>query len=195
MQRQILADGILRAGQGSAFLHRRARAVRSKATPLRTIRCAGANSAAADVPPPRRSSATGRASIKSHLPRYPAPPAQPRRCGRSETEWVLRSGCIAPTDRKAVLSGHHRPAGCLSQFYAPPACRVSVTVPLQSGADQLADPIVIHYGYKISSTRYKQGRMLTASCRVGNRAAYVRCHAAHCTAAQQPPLRRTTLVR
>ncbi len=42
VQGQILADGVLRAGQGSTLPSTAAlRAVRSKATPPRTIRCAG----------------------------------------------------------------------------------------------------------------------------------------------------------
>ena len=214
MQRQILADGILRAGQRQhCALHCRAPGGQVKGY-------------AAAHHPVRRG-----AALPPKMCRYPRPQlchpeglGQKVVCpdaqafqhsrlvgaGTQKEDGHFGQAADATAHRKAILSGHHhvqQDAVCpaakrLGQF---PACLprfYPVSVPLQGGADQLAElQIVIqrqNICHKITSTRYKAGRKRRKADthglgRTNRTTACARCRAARCTAASAaPPLRRTT---
>ena len=214
VQRQILTDGILRAGQGQHLpLHRRAPGgqVKGYAVAHHPVRRGAA------LPPQMCRNPRPQLSHPEGLgQKVVCPDAQPLQhsgligAGAQKQDGHFGQAADAPTDRKAILPGHHhiqQNAVCpaaerLGQRSARLPRFYPVAVPLQSGADQLAELQIVVHGqnirHKITSTRYKQGRMLhTAGThgrgRTSRTAAYVRCHAAHCTAASAaPPLRRTT---
>ena len=214
VQRQILADGILRAGQGQRLpLHRRAPGGQVKGY-------------AAAHHPVRRGTALPPQMCRHPRPQlcHPewlgqkviCPDAQPFQhsglvgAGTQKEDGHFGQAADAPTDRKAVLPGHHhvqQDAVCpaaerLGQISARLPRFYPVAVPLQGGADQLADlQIVIHCQnvcHKITSTRYKAGRMPhTAGThgpgRTSRTAACDPCPAGRCTAASAaPPPPRTT---
>lgn len=217
MQRQILADGIFRAGQGQHRpLHRRAPGGQVKGY-------------AAAYHPVRRGAALPPKMCRHPRPQlcHPeglgqkvvCPDAQPLQhsslvgAGTQKENGRFGQAADAPTDRKAILPGHHhvqQDAVCpaakrLGQFPARLPRFYPVSVPLQGGADQLAEfQIVIqcqNICHKITSTRYKQGRMpRTADThgrgRTSRTTACARCRADRCTAASAAlPLRRTTRSR
>ena len=213
MQRQILTDGIFRAGQGQhRALHRRAPGGQVK------------DHAAAHHPVRRG------AALPPQMCRHPRPQlchpeglgqkvvcpnAQPFQhsglvgAGTQKQDGRFGQAADAPTDRKAVLPGHHhvqqdavRPAAeRLGQRPARLPRFYPVAIPLHGSADQLAElQIVIqrqNVCHKITSTRYKPGRMPhTADThgrgRTSRTAACDPCLAGRCTAASAPPpLRRT----
>ena len=130
--------------------------------------------------------------------------------GAQKQDGHLGQAADAPADRKAILPGHHhvqQDAVCpaterLGQISARLPRFYPVAVPLQGGADQLAElQIVIHCQnvcHKITSTRYKQGRTPhTADThgrdRTSRTTACGPCPAARCTAASAAlPAPRTT---
>ena len=214
VQRQILADGILRAGQGQRLpLHHRAPGGQVKGY-------------AAAHHPVRRGAALPPQMCRHPRPQlcHPeglgqkvvCPDAQPLQhsglisAGAQKQDGGFSQAADAPTDRKAILPGHHH----IQQDAVCPAAKrfgqisarlprfYPVAVPLQSGADQLAEfQIVIHCQnvcHKITSTCYKQGTMPhTAGThgrgRTSRTTACGPCPAARCTAASAaPPPPRTT---
>ena len=151
VQRQILTDGILRAGQGQHLpLHRRALGgqVKGYAVAHHPVRRGAA------LPPQMCRNPRPQLSHPEGLgQKVVCPDAQPLQhsgligAGAQKQDGHFGQAADAPTDRKAVLPGHHHvqqdavcPAAkrlgqisaCLPRFYP-------VAVPLQSGADQLAE--------------------------------------------------------
>ena len=214
MQRQILADGILGAGQ-------RQRSFSHRCLPRGQVKTDSAahqpmHRGAALPPQMRRHPGAQLCHPEGLGQKVVCPNAQPlqnRRfvCpGRQKQNGGIGQAPDAAADGKAILPGHHhiqqdavRPmAELFSKLRAGEPRFHPVTVPLQGSADQLAEfYIVIHCQnicHKITSKRYKAGRTHhTADThgpgRTSRTAACVRCHAARCTAASAaPPPPRTT---
>ena len=214
MQRQILADGILGAGQRQrSFSHRCLPRGQVKTDPAAHQPM---HRGAVLPPQMRRHPGTQLCHPERLCKVIVCPDAQPlqnRRfvCpGRQKQNGGIGQAPDAAADGKAILPGHHhiqqdavRPAAELfGELCAGESCFHPVAVPLQGSADQLAEfYIVIHCQnicHKITSKRYKQGRMPhTADThgpgRTSRIAVYARCRADRCTAASAgPQTRRTT---